>query len=118
MFEYRIVYSLMPELDVLHRKELDDLAQLRSLPETGGPLDQDEKRAILAATENLILDNDRVKRASSFTLRHMRDLGVGITRSQLQANFADVPVYDGCLTRQIKPMIDLTPPTYPTHSRR
>jgi hypothetical protein len=114
MFEYRIVYSLMPELDGLHRKELQDLAQLRSLPATGGPLGQEEKRAILAATENLILDNARVKRAASFTLRHMRDLGVGINRAQLQHNFADVPVYNGCLTREIKPLIDLTPPTSPT----
>jgi hypothetical protein len=113
MFEYRVVYSLMPELDELHRKELADLAQLRSLPGTGGPLDQEEKRAVLGATENLILDNNRVKRASSFTLRHMRDLGVGINRAQLHFNFADVPVYDGCLTREIKPMIDLSPPTYP-----
>ncbi|WP_155263747.1 hypothetical protein [Sphingomonas segetis] len=111
MFEYRIVYSLMPELDDLHRKELDDLAHLRSLPASGGPLDQDEKRAILSATESLILDNNRVKRASSFTLRHMRDLGVGINRAQLQHNFADVPVYGGCLTPDIKRLIDLTPPT-------
>lgn len=116
MFEYRVVYSLMPELDDLHRKELDDLAQLRSLPGTGGPLNQEEKRAVLSATENLILDNDRVKRASSFTLRHMRDLGIGINRPQLQHNFADVPVYNGCLTREIKPLIDLTPPTSPTQS--
>ena len=53
-------------------------------------------------------------RAASFTLRHMRDLGVGINRAQLQHNFADVPVYNGCLTREIKPLIDLTPPTSPT----
>jgi len=117
MFEYRIVYSLMPELDELHRKELDDLAQLRSLPGTGGPLNQEEKRAILGATENLILDNNRVKRAASFTLRHMRDLGIGISRDQLRHNLADVPVYDGCLTREIKPMIDLTPPTSPRQGR-
>jgi hypothetical protein len=114
MFEYRIVYSLTPELDGLHRKELEDLAQLRSLPATGGPLDQEEKRAILAAAENLILDNARVKRASSFTLRHMRDLGVGISRAPLRANFADVRVYADCLTRNIKPMIDVTPPTSPS----
>ena len=117
MFEYRVVYSLMPELDELHRKELVDLAQLRSLPATGGPLNQEEKRSVLDATENLVLDNDRVRRASSFTLRHMRDLGIGITRAQLRNNLADVPVYDGCLTREIKPMIDLTPPTSPRQSR-
>lgn len=113
MFEYRVVYSLMPELDELHRKEMADLGELRSLPGTGGPLDQEEKRAVLGATENLILDNNRVRRASSFTLRHMRDLGIGINRAQLRNNLADVPVYDGCLTREIKPMIDVSPPTYP-----
>lgn len=117
MFEYRVVYSLMPELDELHRKELVDLAQLRSLPGTGGPLSQEEKRSVLGATENLILDNDRVRRASSFTLRHMRDLGIGITWTQLRNNLADVSVYDGCLTREIKPMIDLSPPTYPKQAR-
>lgn len=117
MFEYRVVYSLMPELDELHRKELVDLAQLRSLPGTGGPLSQEEKRSVLGATENLILDNDRVRRASSFTLRHMRDLGIGITWTQLRNNLADVPVYDGCLTREIKPMIDVSPPTYPKQAR-
>lgn len=113
MYEYRIVYSLMPELDGLHRKELDDLAQLRSLPESGGPLGQDEKRAVLAAVENLVLDNDRVKRASAFTLRHMRELGIENTREGVERNFADLPGYRGCLTRDIKPMIDLSPPTYP-----
>ena len=117
MFEYRVVYSLMPELDELHRKELVDLAQLRSLPGTGGPLNQEEKRSVLDATENLILDNDRVRRASSFTLRHMRDLGIGIARAQLRNNLADVPVYDSCLTREIKPMIDLSPPTYPRQAK-
>jgi hypothetical protein len=117
MFEYRVVYSLMPELDELHRKELVDLAQLRSLPGTGGPLNQEETRSVLDATENLILDNDRVRRASSFTLRHMRDLSIGIARAQLRNNLADVPVYDSCLTREIKPMIDLSPPTYPRQAK-
>lgn len=113
MFEYRIVYSLMPELDALHRKELSDLAQLRSLPGSGDQLDEEEKRAILLATENLMLDNDRVKRGSSFTLRHMRDLGIGISRAQVKLNFDDVPVYRDCVAREVKPMIDLSPPTYP-----
>jgi hypothetical protein len=111
MYEYRIVYALMPELDDVHRKELDDLAQLRALPGSGGPLDQGEKRAALSAIENLMLDNDRMKRASAFTLRHMRELGIGINRAQVDRNFADVSVYRGCLTREIRPMIGLSPPT-------
>jgi hypothetical protein len=103
----------MPELDDVHRKELEDLAELRSLPASGPSLGQEEKRASLAAVENLMLDNDRMKRGSAFTLRHMRDLGVGISRTQLQLNLADVPVYRGCLTSDVRPMIELSPPTYP-----
>ena len=111
MYEYRVVYSLMPELDDIHRKELEDLAQLRSLPASGGSLSQQEKHVALTAVENLMLDNDRIKRASAFTLRHMRDLGIGVNRPQLRRNFADVPVYGNCLTSDIASMIDLSPPT-------
>jgi hypothetical protein len=111
MYEYRIVYALVPELDDVHREELDDLAELRSLPASGGSLSQDEKRFALAAVENLILDNDRMKRASAFTLRHMRDLGIGVNRPQLERNFADVPIYRNCLTQDVRSMISLSPPT-------
>jgi hypothetical protein len=110
MYEYRVVYSLMPELDDVHRKELEDLAELRSLPASGGPLSQQEKHVALAAVENLMLDNDRMKRASAFTLRHMRDLEIGVNRPQLQRNLADVPVYGNCLTSHIGQMVDLSPP--------
>ncbi len=113
MYEYRVVYSLMPELDDIHRKELEDLAELRSIPASGVSLGQEEKRAALAAVENLMLDNDRMKRGSAFTLRHMRDLGIGVSRAQLKLNLADVPVYRGCLTPDVRPMIQLSPPTYP-----
>ena len=58
-YDYRIVYALTPELDTIHRKELEDLASLRSISATGGTLGQDEKQVLLAAIENLLLDNDR-----------------------------------------------------------
>ncbi|HKX92784.1 MAG TPA: hypothetical protein VJM15_10225 [Sphingomicrobium sp.] len=111
MYEYRIVYALVPEMDDVHRGELEHLAELRSLPASGGPLSQQEKHTALAAVENLMLDNDRMKRASAFTLRHMRDLEIGVNRPQLRRNFADVPIYGNCLTSDIGPMIDLSPPT-------
>ena len=108
-YDYRIVYALTPELDSIHRKELEDLASLRALPTTGGPIQQDEKRAMLAAIENLLLDNDRMKRGASFTLRRMRDLGIGLDRQQLQRNFADLPTYQGCLTHDIGSMLKFIP---------
>jgi hypothetical protein len=111
MYEYRIVYALVPEMDAVHRGELEHLAELRSLPASGRPLSQQEKQMALAAVENLMLDNDRMKRASAFTLRHMGDLGIGVNRPQLRRNFADVPVYSNCLTSDIGPMIELSPRT-------
>lgn len=104
-YDYRIVYSLTPELDAIHRKELEDLASLRLLPLTGGPLGNEEKRALLGAIENLSIDNDRMKRGARFTLIRMREIGLGLDRPQLQRNFADLPAYRTCLTREIGPML-------------
>jgi len=108
-YGYRIVYALTPEMNSLHQKELEDLAALRSLPESGGPMDAQEKRAILAAVENLRLDNDRMKRAAIFTLRRMRDIGIGLDRPQATRNFADLTAYRNCLTTDMKPMLKFTP---------
>jgi hypothetical protein len=109
MYDYRIVYALIPELDMIHRKELDDLAALRSLPASGGALSPSEKQPILAAIENLMIDNERMKRASIFTLRRMRELGIGIDRAQLIRNHADLPVYRGCAVSNISSMLRFTP---------
>lgn len=108
-YDYRIVYALTPELDSIHRKELEDLASLRSLPATGGSMLPEEKRALLGAIENLALNNDRVKRAARFTLRRMRDLGIGLDRPQLERNFADLPTYQGCRTPNIGPLLEMVP---------
>lgn len=108
-YGYRIVYALIPEMDSIHRKELDDLASLRSLPATGGVIGADEKRAMLAAIENLRIDNDRLKRASIFTLRRMGDIGIGLDKTQVQRNFADLPAYRDCQTREIGPMLKFIP---------
>lgn len=108
-YDYRIAYALTPELDAIHRKELEDLASLRSLSTTGGPLQQDERRAMLVAIENLSLDNDRIKRGARFTLIRMRTIGIGLDKSQLQRNFADLPAYDACRTRDLGPLLKFTP---------
>lgn len=108
-YGYRIVYALTPEMDSLHQKELADLADLRSLPRSGGAMDPEEKRAMLAAVENLRFDNDRMKRAAIFTLRRMGDIGIGLDKSQVARNFADLTVYRECLTTNVAPMLRFTP---------
>lgn len=110
MFEFRIVYALMPEMDRLNDKELSDLAHLRALPATGGPVAQFEKFAEIDAIEDLNLDNDRMARAASFTLRQMSNIGVGLDRASLRTNVADANLhYAGCLTRDIKPLLAKQP---------
>lgn len=108
-YDYRILYALTPEMDSIHRKELEDLASLRSLPTTGGSLNQDEKRVVLGAVENLLIDNDRIKRAAIFTLGRTQDLGIKLDKPQVQRNFADVPTYQNCLTRDVGSMLTLAP---------
>lgn len=108
-YDYRIVYALTPELNSVHGKELEDLASLRSVPATGGPLLPEEKRALLGAIENLSLDNDRVRRAARFTLRRMRDMGIGLDKWQIERNFADLPTYRQCRARDIRPLLEMVP---------
>ena len=96
-------------MDALHRKELEDLAALRALPATGGPLGQDEKHFVLGAVENLLIDNDRTKRAAVFTLRRLKALDIRLDKSQVERNFADVPSYWNCRTRDVGPMFKFTP---------
>lgn len=106
MFNFRIVYSLVPELNRLQDKELGDLAQLRALPSTGGPLEQSEKSTELNAIEALRLDNDRMARAASFTLRHARDIGLGLDRDSIDRNLGEANLhYRGCLTQDLRPLI-------------
>jgi hypothetical protein len=110
MFNFRIVYSLVPELNRLQDRELSDLALLRALPATGGPVDQAEKLSEMNAIEALQLDNDRMARAASFTLRQMGNIGVGLDRDSLRTNVGEASLhYAGCLTRDIKPLLATQP---------
>ncbi|MES2135652.1 MAG: hypothetical protein V4502_01155 [Pseudomonadota bacterium] len=105
MYGYRIVYDLIPELNKVHEEELSRLADLRALPTTGGALTQQEKREVLAAAEGLMLDNDRMARASAFTLRWMRSLAIGLERPQVVRNLALVPTYRECRSVHIQPLL-------------
>lgn len=106
MFNFRIVYALVPELNRLQDKELADLAELRALPSTGGPLEQSEKLMEMNAIEALRLDNDRMARAASFTLRHARDIGLRLERDSIDRNLGEANLHYGrCLTRDLRPLI-------------
>lgn len=106
MFNFRIVYSLVPELNRLQDRELADLAELRALPSSGGPLEQSEKLTEMNAIEALRLDNDRMARAASFTLRHARDIGLRLDKDSVERNLGEANLhYSRCLTRDLRPLI-------------
>ena len=98
-YEFRIAYVMVPELDAVRGKMLGELATLQSVPRDGGSLSQSEKQIALEAIANLEMDNHRMERASSFMLRHMRNLGLGVDRDQLRRRIAEANIhYAGCLT--------------------
>jgi hypothetical protein len=99
MIHFRIVYAQIADLDRLADKELGDLAHLRALPATGGPLQQSEKLAETSAIEELNLDNDRMARDARFTLRHMRIAGLQLDRKYLAQQIGDARAHYGrCLS--------------------
>lgn len=98
-YEFRIAYVMVPELDAVRAKMLGELATLRSIPRDGGPLNVAEKQIALEAIANLEMDNHRMERASSFMLRHMRNLGLDIDRDQLRRRIGEANMhFGGCLT--------------------
>ncbi len=81
MFQYRIAYEMVPDMQRLAEKELADLGHLRGLPASGGPLATDEKLSEIDAIEALKVDNDTFSRESTFVLLRLRMMGIGLTRS-------------------------------------
>lgn len=98
MLQYRITYEVMPEMDHLSDRELVDLARLRALPATGGPLETSEKLAATGAIEALRADNDEISREARFLLRHMRLNNLKLDTAFVIQNVKEARrYYPGCL---------------------
>jgi hypothetical protein len=89
MFQYRISYATVPDLQRLADKELGDLGNLRALPETGGEIQTSEKIAALQAIESLKLDNDATARESTFLLSHMQLMHLALNRDFVGRNMQE-----------------------------
>lgn len=99
MFQYRIAYEMVPDMQRLAEKELADLGNLRALPASGGPLTTDEKLSETQAIEALKLDNDTFARESTFVLLRLRLMGIGLTRSFVEHHIrAAYAHYGACVT--------------------
>lgn len=89
MFQYRIAYEMVPDLQRLADKELTDLGDLRALPAAGDAIETAEKLAALQAIESLKLDNDATERESRFLLSRMGLMGLSLNSAFVVRNMQE-----------------------------
>lgn len=98
MFQYRIAYEMVPDLQRLADKELADLGNLRALPVAGGEIETSEKLASLQAIESLKLDNDTTARESRFLLSRLELMRLPLDRDFVARNMQEPRAHFGsCL---------------------
>lgn len=98
MFQYRIAYEMLPDLQRLADKELADLGNLRALPAAGGEIETSEKLASLQAIESLKLDNDTTARELSFLLSRLELMRLPLDRDFVARNMQEPRAHFGsCL---------------------
>jgi hypothetical protein len=98
MLNFRIAYDVVPQLDRLADRELTDLAALRALPATGGPLETSEKLAATAAIEAIRMDNDTMNRDADFMLMRIGVIPLGLDRRRFLRQLGDARAhYPQCI---------------------
>jgi hypothetical protein len=99
MFQYRIAYEMVPDLQRLADKELADLGNLRALAATGGAIETPEKIGALQAIESLKLDNDTTERESRFLLSRLELMRLALDGNFVARNMREPRSHLGnCLT--------------------
>jgi hypothetical protein len=102
MFQFRVVYAVIPSMERLGERELADRANLRALPTSGGPLVIAEKLPTLAAVESLRIDNDTMDREARFVLTHIRSVRLGLDRAFVRRDMGEAqPHFGACPMRVI-----------------
>jgi hypothetical protein len=99
MLQYRIAYNVVPDMQRLADKELDDLAHFRALPASGGPIETPEKLQEIEAIEALKLDNDAMTRESSFVLVRLKNMDLRLDRHFVARDVVDARSrFGSCVT--------------------
>jgi hypothetical protein len=107
MLQYRIAYNMVPDMQRLADKELADLANLRALPSSGGPIEAPEKRPEIEAIEALRIDNGAIGREAMFTLVRLKLMDLRIDRFSVARDFVAARTHFGsCMTTPRLPAAD------------
>ena len=72
---FTVPYTTLPAMDAANRQEAVDLARLRGLKRTGGPLNQAEESQLLWAVEALRNDDNMIYAAATSALPAIRRIG-------------------------------------------
>jgi hypothetical protein len=73
--DFTLAYAVMPLMDETSRKEAADVARLRALSRTGGPLSEYERMEVLGAVEALRNDEHQMWDAARWAMPPIRRLG-------------------------------------------
>ena len=78
LWRWAYVYSMMPLLDRANEREFLDVAKIRALSKSGGPLLEAERGRLLEAVEALRRDNEDIVRHVTATAGAIRELGIRV----------------------------------------
>jgi hypothetical protein len=73
--DFTLAYAVMPLMDETSRKEAADVARLRALRRTGGPLSEYEEMEVLGAVEALRNDEHQMFDAARWAMMPIKRLG-------------------------------------------
>jgi len=73
--DFTLAYAVMPLMDDISRKEASDVARMRALRRTGGPLSEYEQMEVLAAVESLRNDEHQMFDAARWAMPPIKRLG-------------------------------------------
>jgi len=91
---YAIIYTQMPAMSRNSERETADLAQLRALNRSGGPLSPAERDKVLSASEALRSENHLMWLVSGWTMPKLRELG-SLDADRVQEMMADAREHYG-----------------------
>lgn len=110
-------YQMLPTMDRTNALEAGDLARLRALPRSGGPLTQEEKSRLLEAVEALRNHDGLMFIATRWTLPTMRKLGGELDRDRKQRFMNFARHYYGACVHDLPPDWAPQSPFHPDNYR-
>ena len=100
--DFTVAYAVMPLMDATSRKEAADVARLRALRRSGGPLSEFEAHEVLGAVEALRNDDHQMWDAARWAMPAISRLGT-LDQGRIDRFMANARRYYGNCVRDLPP---------------